>query len=313
MKGCLMTSLSDAVYKQTEWEHIAKATNLSDGGADETLQPLTVKHDGVWSEDSGYDRLDWHPYIELDEPITHSPAHHPYLPFPFSARDLAAFMLDGLGYFVRFRFGEWVDGPCEEILNDMPAKALTAKHAIRCAFQAYRESLAEVGGLDPTFEQRVTELRAVEDSAREEARAQFGFKKMAESTAYKEAVEATRQARRDADAAEAAWRKKMVRHLLKLKGNGNSPAVTAKGLPRTSEQSGDPAQVDDAAPVGTSNGSVKVWTDERKNEVKAYRAIHGLKKTAEYYKVSQATISKHVPAGKAKPKKATPFGGLGGK
>lgn len=308
-----MTSLSDAVYKQTEWEHIAEATNLPDGRADETLQPLTVKHDGVWSDGWGNDALDWHPYVELDEPITHSPAHHPYLPFPFSARDLAAFMLDGLGYFVRSRFGEWADGPCEEILNEMPAKALTAKHAIRRAFQAYREALANVGDLDPAFEQRVTELRTVEDSAREEARAEFGFEKMPESTAYKEAVKATRQARRAADAAAAAWRKKMVRHLLKLEGNGNSSTVTATELPQTSEQSGDPAQIDKAAPVKASNGSVKVWTDERKNEARAYRAKHGLKKTAEHYEVSQTTISKHIPAGKAKPKKATHFGGLGGK
>lgn len=93
----------------------------------------------------------------------------------------------------------------------------------------------------------------------------------------------------------------------------NTNAVTATKPPQTSEQPRDPAQIDEATPTKASNGSVKVWTDERKNEVKAYRAIHGLKKTAEYYKVSQATISKHVPAGKAKPKKATPFGGLGGK
>lgn len=227
-----MTSLSDAVYKQTEWEHIAEATNLPDGRADETLQPLTVKHDGVWSDGWGNDTLDWHPYVELDEPITKSPAHHPYLPFPLSARDLAAFMLDGLGYFVRSRFGEWADGPCEEILNEMPAKALTAKHAIRCAFQAYREALAEVGDLDPAFEQRVTELRSIEDSARIEARAQLGFEKMAESSLYKEASEATRQARRNADAAAAAWRKKMVQRLLRPEPDSNGAAITARVTPK---------------------------------------------------------------------------------
>lgn len=43
-----------------------------------------------------------------------------------------------------------------------------------------------------------------------------------------------------------------------------------------------------------------VWTPERKAEARAYRAVHGLKKTAEHYGVSQATISKHIPAGKTK-------------
>lgn len=66
-----------------------------------------------------------------------------------------------------------------------------------------------------------------------------------------------------------------------------------------------------AAPQEASAG--KVWTEERKAEARAYRAQHGLKKTAEHYNVSQATISKHLPAGKAKTKKATPFGGLGWK
>lgn len=48
--------------------------------------------------------------------------------------------------------------------------------------------------------------------------------------------------------------------------------------------------------------SAKKWTDEFKAEVRAYRDKHGLKKTAEHFGVSQATISKHLPAGKPKPK-----------
>ncbi len=55
----------------------------------------------------------------------------------------------------------------------------------------------------------------------------------------------------------------------------------------------------DAKPQ-VSKGTAKQWTDERKAEVRDYRAKHGLKKTAEHYGVSQATISKHVPAEKAK-------------
>ena len=62
----------------------------------------------------------------------------------------------------------------------------------------------------------------------------------------------------------------------------------------------------DAAAVASvqapANAGGKVWTDARKIEVREYRDKHGLKKTAEHYKVSQATISKHIPAGKARPK-----------
>jgi hypothetical protein len=56
--------------------------------------------------------------------------------------------------------------------------------------------------------------------------------------------------------------------------------------------------------------SEKVWTDERKAEVRAYRDAHGLKATAEHYKVSQATISKHVPAGKPAKQSLGPWGAL---
>lgn len=52
-----------------------------------------------------------------------------------------------------------------------------------------------------------------------------------------------------------------------------------------------------AKEVGQSN---KKWTEELKAEARAYRAQHGLKKTAEHYDVSEATISKHIPAGKGK-------------
>lgn len=63
-------------------------------------------------------------------------------------------------------------------------------------------------------------------------------------------------------------------------------------------------------PAAKGNGTLIVWTAERKAEARAYRDKHGLKKTAEYYEVSQATISKQIPAGKAKPKPLGPWGGL---
>jgi len=59
-----------------------------------------------------------------------------------------------------------------------------------------------------------------------------------------------------------------------------------------------------------SNGTSKVWTEERKAEARAYRLIHGLKKTAAHYQVSQTTISKHIPVGKPKPSPQTAWGRL---
>lgn len=57
----------------------------------------------------------------------------------------------------------------------------------------------------------------------------------------------------------------------------------------------------------------KVWTEQRKAEARAYRDKHGLKKTAEHYGVSQAIISRHIPAGKVTEKVLSPWRGLGKK
>lgn len=57
-------------------------------------------------------------------------------------------------------------------------------------------------------------------------------------------------------------------------------------------------------------GGERRWTDEFKAEVRAYREKHGLSKTAKQYAVSQATISKHVPAGKPKKPALGVWGGL---
>lgn len=69
-----------------------------------------------------------------------------------------------------------------------------------------------------------------------------------------------------------------------------------------------PAEVTPAAPAKGGKGQGKVWTDERKAEARAYRKVHGLKLTAKFYGVSEATISKHVPAEKeAKPQGFSAF------
>jgi hypothetical protein len=65
-----------------------------------------------------------------------------------------------------------------------------------------------------------------------------------------------------------------------------------------------------AQPTTASIGTVVVWTEARKAEARAYRSKHGLKRTAAHYGVSQATISKHIPAGKSKPLPLGPWAGL---
>lgn len=57
-------------------------------------------------------------------------------------------------------------------------------------------------------------------------------------------------------------------------------------------------------------GTATIWTDARKAEATTFRKKYGLKKTAEHYGVSQATISKHIPAGKPQKKPLGVWHGL---
>ncbi|WP_096697780.1 hypothetical protein [Polaromonas sp. AER18D-145] len=82
--------------------------------------------------------------------------------------------------------------------------------------------------------------------------------------------------------------------------------ATAPAAVVTPEPQREPVVFESASDAPAS----KVWTDERKADARAYREKHGLKKTAEYYRVSQATISKHIPAEKEKPTVLGPWGGL---
>jgi len=67
----------------------------------------------------------------------------PALPFPFDARDLAAFMLDGVGAFVADYYGDWEDGPETESLNDIDPSNNYARRAVREAFDAYRQAVPD--------------------------------------------------------------------------------------------------------------------------------------------------------------------------
>lgn len=224
-----MTKLGDAVYGLTAWQDIIN----DDSCFREVVgQSMTCDERGVWVRDVGEPSLNWHPLNELDDPIARDPRQNPHLPFHFSATQLAAFMVDGVGYFLRERFGELGADADEDVLAAFPPEATTAKHAVRAAFQALREAIEVVGKLDVTSEVQVRELSAHQDAARREARASLGLDGMAQSDKYRSAVEATRLARKAAIAAEAAWRKKVVQHLLRVEGVG----VTCSTQPRRKEK-----------------------------------------------------------------------------
>ena len=71
----------------------------------------------------------------------------PMLPNPFTARELAAFMLEGAGALVADFYGESDDGPDPESLRAIDPDS-KARRAVTEAFTAYRLAIEKVGKYD---------------------------------------------------------------------------------------------------------------------------------------------------------------------
>lgn len=125
------------------------------------VSPWRIDDRGVWPAYSDYEEakrlgleseqklLSWKPVMVFqDDQNAPDCKDTPALPFPFDARDLAAFMLDGVGAFVADYYGDWEDGPETESLNDIDPSNNYARRAVREAFDAYRQAVKSVGEPD---------------------------------------------------------------------------------------------------------------------------------------------------------------------
>ena len=125
------------------------------------VSPWRIDDRGVWPAYSDYEEakrlglksehklLSWKPVTAFqDDQNAPDCKDTPALPFPFDARDLAAFMLDGVGAFVADYYGDWEDGPETESLNDIDPSNNYARRAVREAFDAYRQAVKSVGEPD---------------------------------------------------------------------------------------------------------------------------------------------------------------------
>lgn len=106
---------------------------------------LKVDERGIWISHDYPIGLSWVPLLDVDYPGSPNPRTHPALPFPFSAQQLTAFMLDGIGSVIREQFGAWRDGPDESTLSRLPDQATKATEVLRLAFRAYQAAVAVVG------------------------------------------------------------------------------------------------------------------------------------------------------------------------
>lgn len=185
--------------------------------------------------------LRWKPVHELTGPNKPS-SSGPALPFPFTANQLAAFML--WGYWAsdfQNAFGQLNCGPNEFVLNGDHEDATDAYEALRQAYVIYRDALHVVGELDHQEQQHAYDLQKQSSDAYDQAlerekvmerviigkhkngNPEYGdfiprdeylprLARAKESVAVQKAQ--AEKAKEQADAALKAWRKAMVRQLL---------------------------------------------------------------------------------------------------
>jgi hypothetical protein len=189
---------------------------------------VEIKDNGVFAKEVNSEFLDWMPCCELDDGP--NPQTAPLLPFPFTAKELTAFMLCGWGNFFVGSLGQWEDGPWQEVLDEFPVRGAKAKEAVIAAFQAYRDAKETVGTeyfkkrheekrLHAEYELTVQEANASEKVSEQSISGDERELRRARAEVIAEPAHAKFLAMRVlADKSEKVWRKAMVVQLLNTSG-----------------------------------------------------------------------------------------------
>ena len=183
--------------------------------------------DGAWVKQvDSAGSLAWHPCCEVMTPGSPNPLDEPWLRFPFKARQLAALMTDGWGYFIQEKYGDWESGPDEGELRSIGPLGGKAREALQAAYTAYRHALEMAPRLDRSLESVASGHTRRYGEAREAAMAREELREHRHSdteyTARLAKVKAAvadldqpmRAAREAAEFAHSRWRRAVVQHLL---------------------------------------------------------------------------------------------------
>ena len=232
---------------------------------------MEFRPDGLWTTEkvSAYVRrnkeqswIEWTPACDLDGPNAPDPQTTPSLPFPFTANQLAAFMLDGVGWFTVDALGGWDEGPNPSVMEELPIWGTKAREAVEGAYQAYRDAETEVGRFDGNAHAHVQRLEADYKNARSDFAKEHGVGEAGvaeakrderikwEYAAIADKLASLKVAGMAADTAWGAWRKAMVRQLLQSQADTEpAPKVAASAAPVASASKIEGAVPPPGAPV----------------------------------------------------------------
>jgi hypothetical protein len=238
-------------------------------GESETPRLVDVTEDGVSpAEDVPF--FQWKPCCELDGPDTPDCKKAPGLPIPFTANELAAFMIEGVGAYILLQFGDWETGPNNDELSALGIQANKAREALRLAYDAYRSAERAVAKFDKElgaeFQTLAEELnrRNLEGNARErvmapgisDAEHALRRKRVKESCA--ELEDRFNAVDKRWSAEKATWRKAMVLQLLQ-------PTTNARAANISDEADIAPLELSEGYLETRLNGTVinwRYWVDQ---------------------------------------------------
>lgn len=198
---------------------------------DEYIAPnYVLREDGAWLRpNADSDSLNWTPSCDLDEgPTSLDPLITPALPFPFTARQFAAFMLDGWGRHLAQRFAGKDGQPDMDLVQTLLGSVRDAqpRKAIVEAFSLLAQARQQVGVPDMNVAQAEQAAAAAFDGAMKEANRLHNWREVGIAADERNArvrkrnklaaaeKAALRRAREAREKDEGAWRKAMVRWLL---------------------------------------------------------------------------------------------------
>lgn len=224
-------------YKRAVFEGLLDTLDvvLTDNGcihmADGTLRGnYDIRDDGVWlRKNNVVDAMNWTPVCDLEAgPESPDPLTTPALPFPFTARQLAAFTLGGWGWFLGERFSDGTGLLDAEIVPLLLGGKLDTKlrESITTAFSALQSTRLNTTIPAPELWQMLVIAKEECETAETAAEAAHDWIEPNQPEAVREkrrlaylaAVNPYRQKMREAqvayDEAQETWRKAMVRELL---------------------------------------------------------------------------------------------------
>ena len=220
--------------------------------------------------------LRWRPARQLQHlPGAPEVKDTPMLPNPFTARELAAFMLDGAGALVADFYGEWDDGPDPDSLRAIDPDS-KARRAVTEAFTAYREAEGIVGPYPRALQADADRAREAYNEANQRANEREGVpgavpgtddstarraRAVASVAAQEAKMHTTIAASRQAS---EAWLTKMVRCLLEPQAAAPAPVMTdsASSVPSNGLATAQIAVIFDGLPYTAEN-----WT-RRASDIK---------------------------------------------